>query len=180
MTNSGTAFWRGRKRRVEIGTAARGGIFHFDFREEPVSAARNGFHKTRTLGGVAQGLANFADCFVESVVEIDEGVRRPKFLLKLLASDKLAGMREKHNQDLEGLFLQANAQAVLAQFPGTKIQLENPKMESPAKVKFFLHRAARPPSESECITRQSRDRFEMRRTYRKSFKREGLPGDPHS
>jgi hypothetical protein len=101
--------WHGMKQWVESGTPSSSGIVNFDLGEEAVSATRNGFHIAGTLGGVAEGLADFANCFIESVVEIDEGVRRPKFFLKLLASYDLAGMLEQHDQDLEGLFLQTNA-----------------------------------------------------------------------
>jgi len=40
---------------------------------------------------------------------------------------------------LEELFLKADSQAVLAQFTGAKIQLENPKTEPHVEVKVFLH-----------------------------------------
>jgi hypothetical protein len=74
------------------------------------------------------------------VVEIHEGVRGPEFFLKFLAGYDLAGMLQKHRQDLEWLFLKANSKAVLAQFAGAKIQLENPKAEPHAEVKVFLHK----------------------------------------
>jgi hypothetical protein len=40
---------------------------------------------------------------------------------------------------LQGLFLEANSQAVLAQFASAKIHFENPKAEPPAKLMVFPH-----------------------------------------
>jgi hypothetical protein len=39
-------------------------IGNFDVCEEAVTATSNRFHKAGTLGGVAQGLADFVYCFV--------------------------------------------------------------------------------------------------------------------
>jgi len=114
-------------------------IDNFNLREEAVTAPSNGFHKAGTLGGVAESLTDFADRFVEPVVEIHESVRGPEFFLKFLASYDLAGVLQQHRQELEGLFLKANSQVALAQFASAKIQLENPKSELPAEVKVFVH-----------------------------------------
>jgi hypothetical protein len=48
-------------------------------------------------------------------------------------------MVEQHHEDLERLFLQPNAQAVLAQFASAQVQFENPKPEMSANVMVFLH-----------------------------------------
>jgi hypothetical protein len=96
-------------------------IDNFNLREEAVTAPSNGFHKAGTLGGVAEGLTDFADRFVEPVVEIHESVRGPEFFLKFLASYDLAGVLQQHRQELEGLFLKANSQVALAQFTSAKI-----------------------------------------------------------
>jgi hypothetical protein len=126
---------------------------NLDIREEPVAAPSNGFHKAGTLGGVPEGLTDFTDRFVEPVVEIHKSVGGPEFFLKFLAGYDLAGVPNEHREDLEGLFLKANSEAMLAQFAGAKIQLENPKAEPHAKVKVFLHKEVM-PSETECITWQ--------------------------
>jgi hypothetical protein len=77
----------------------------FGLREEAVAAPSDGFHKAGTLGGVAEGLTEFIDGFVEPVVEIYKSIRRPKFLLKFFASYDLTGVLQQHRQHLEGLFL---------------------------------------------------------------------------
>jgi hypothetical protein len=93
------------KMSCEFLAANRNWIDNLNIREEAVAAPGNGFHKARALSGVAEGLTNLADRFVEPVVEINESVRGPELLLKLLASYELAGVLEQHRQDLEGLFL---------------------------------------------------------------------------
>jgi hypothetical protein len=65
---------------------------------------------------------------------------------------------EECRQDLEGLFLEANSQAVLAQFAGTKIQLENPKTEAPANLMVFLH-GKEISAKRECTTRKGNSRW---------------------
>ena len=123
----------------EFRAANWGCIGNFDLREEAVAATRNGFHEAGALGGVAKGLTDLVDRLVEPVIEIHESVCGPECFLDLLASDDLAGVLEQHRQDLEGLFLKTNSQAVLAQFASAKIQLENPKTEPPAKLRVFWH-----------------------------------------
>ena len=123
-----------------FGAANRGHVGRPYFRKEAVTATRNSFYKARTLCGVAESLADFADRFVEPVVEIHESVCGPQLFLKLLADYDLAGVLKQHRQNLKRLFLKANSQAVLAQFAGAKVQLENPKAEPRAEVKVFLHK----------------------------------------
>jgi hypothetical protein len=135
-----TSFCHGMRQSGKFRAANRGFLGNFDIREEAVAAPSNGFHKAGTLGGVSEGLTDFANRFVEPVVEIHKSVRGPEFFLKFLAGYDLAGMLHEHRQDLEWLFLKAKSKAVLAQFAGAKIQLENPKAEPHAEVKVFLHK----------------------------------------
>jgi hypothetical protein len=132
-------FCRGMRPSCEVRAANRNCIDNFNLREEAVAATGNGFHKAGTLGGVAEGLTDFADRFVEPVVEIHESVGGPEFLLKFLASYDLARVLEQHRQELDGLFLKPYSQAVLAQFAGAKIQFENPKTQPPANVMVLSH-----------------------------------------
>jgi hypothetical protein len=134
-----TRFWLGMRLGCKFRAANRGHFVRFYFRDEAVAATRNSFYKARTFGGVAKSLADFVDPFIEPVVEIDKGVLRPEFFPKFLASYDLAGVLKQHRQELEGLFLKANSQAVPAQFASAKIQLENAKPERPAKLMSFFH-----------------------------------------
>src|SRR5260370_26829873 len=102
-----TNFCHGMRQSGELRAANSSRIGNFDLRKEAVAATSNGFHKTGTLGGVAKGLTDFADRFVESVVEIHKGVRGPEFILKFFASYDLPALLNHHPQHLEGLFLKA-------------------------------------------------------------------------
>src|SRR5580704_16579640 len=59
----------------------RGRISNLDLREEAIAAPGNGFHKAGTFGGVAEGLSDFVDRFLEPVVQVHEGVCWPELLL---------------------------------------------------------------------------------------------------
>jgi hypothetical protein len=61
------------------------------------------------LRGVAEGLTDFVDRFVEPVIEIHERVGGPERFLNLLASYDLAGVLKQHRQDLKGLLLKPNS-----------------------------------------------------------------------
>jgi hypothetical protein len=74
------------------------------------------------------------------VVEIHEGVCGPQLLPKFLTCDDLAGVLEQHRQDLDGLLLKADSQALLGQFAGAKVQLEHAKAEPLANLTGFSHR----------------------------------------
>jgi|SRR5215470_8192557 len=118
----------------------RSRVVYLDLCEEAVTTASNGFDKAGTLSGVAEGLTDFVNSFVEAVVEIDESVCRPEFFLKFLARYYLPWVLKQHRQDLEGLFLKANSQSVFAQFACAKIEFENAKTESAPKLTVFRHR----------------------------------------
>jgi len=110
-----------------------------DLRKEAVAAPRNGFHKARTFRGISQGVTDFIYRFVEPVIEVHESVRRPQLFLQLFASYHLASSLQQHRQDLEGLFLQPDAQAMFAQFSSAKIHLKNSETESAVGLMVFLH-----------------------------------------
>jgi len=119
--------------------AATRGSCNFDLREEAVAATRNCFHKSRTLGGVAERITDFVDCFIDSVVEIHEGVYGPECFLKLLACYEVAVALKQHHQDFKWLFLKPDPQALLPQLARLEIQFEDSKSEWPARLTFFLH-----------------------------------------
>src|SRR5229473_2293059 len=97
-----TSLCRGMRLRCEFRAANRGCIGNFDLREEAVAATSNGFHKAGTVGGVAEGLTDFADRFVKTVVEIHESVRGPELFLEFLTSYDIAGVLKQQGQNLEG------------------------------------------------------------------------------
>jgi hypothetical protein len=93
----------------EFRAANRGCIGNFDLREEAVASTCNGFHKSGTLGGVAKGLTEFVNRFIEPVVEIHERVCWPEFFLKFLASYDFSRVLKQDRQDLQGLLLKPDS-----------------------------------------------------------------------
>src|ERR1700756_720910 len=106
---STTNFCRGMRLSYESRAVNRNCIDNFNLREETVAAPSNGFHKAGTLGGVAEGLTDFVDRFVDPVIEIHESVCRPECFLKFLAGYDLPEVLKQHRQDLEGLCLKPDS-----------------------------------------------------------------------
>lgn len=86
--------------------------------------ARDGFDKSRAFGRVAKGFAKAADGVVEAVFELAERVPRPEPLLQLLSGDNFPGMLEQSQQNLQRLFVEFDADALLAQLPRRRIHFE--------------------------------------------------------
>jgi hypothetical protein len=82
-------------------------------------------------------------------------------------------MLEQHRQDLEGLFLKANSQAVLAQLAGPKVQFEHPETNPPDNLMVFPHGRGPPSWRVYHQRRQSR----RGTASRKSFVESQLSGD---
>jgi hypothetical protein len=59
------------------------------------------------------------------MIEIDEGPLRPDFGLQFFTGHDLARSLQKCLKDEQGLFLQSDSDALLAQFAGAEIQLED-------------------------------------------------------
>src|ERR1700752_3929257 len=100
-----TSFCHGMRKSGEFRAASRSGIDNLDLGQEAVAATSNSFHKAGTLDGVAEGLTDFADCFVEAVVKVHESIRGPELFLEFLTSYDFAGVLKQQDQDLEGLLL---------------------------------------------------------------------------
>src|SRR5271155_4263827 len=132
-------FCRGKRWRRKFRVANRGCVRRFDLRKEAVAAPSNGFHKAWTLGRISERVTDFVYCLIQPVIEIHESVCGPELFLQLLARYHLAGTLQEHREELEGLFLQPDAQAMFAQFPSAKIHLENSKPESPVGLMVCLH-----------------------------------------
>ena len=77
---------------------------------------RNGFDKSRAFRRIAQGFAKPADRVIQTVFEFDESVPWPEPFLKFLPSDDLSGMFEEREQNLQRLFVEFDADALLTQF----------------------------------------------------------------
>jgi hypothetical protein len=98
-----------------------------DLTEKTITALRNRFDVTRGFGFVAQGFAQALHRIVDTLIEFDKGIGRPKALLKFLSGDELAGFFQKNQQHRKRLILKLNADAMLAQLPRAGVELEDPE-----------------------------------------------------
>ena len=73
--------------------------------DKAIATTRQSFHKPGRIGGIAQSFTEFVDRGAETMVEIDDGVGRPKALGDFLASDYLSWALQKNSQELERLAL---------------------------------------------------------------------------
>ena len=115
---------RGARRRNGLGTPYRiGNQLHR--RDEPVTTLGQRLDETRVFRGIAEGLAELVHRFVEAVIEIDPGVRRPEPLPQLLAQHDLTVSLEKHLQDSEGLVLESDLHATLAHLARAQVYVKH-------------------------------------------------------
>ena len=105
-----------------------------NFRDEAVAAAGQGFDVAGAGGGISEGLADLVDGGVEAMVEVDEGVGGPEFLLQFFAGDDFSGALEQQGEHLEGLTLQAKLDSALAQFACAEVEFEDSEAGYPAAI----------------------------------------------
>jgi len=115
------------------------GVHNCDLREKAIATPSHRFDKTRSLRGIAEGFSNLVDSFVQPLIEIDKRVSRPEFFLQFFPRYDLAAVFEQYRQDLKGLLLKPNLQAVLAQFARTEIHFKDPKPEALGRMFGSLH-----------------------------------------
>src|SRR5262249_39948928 len=108
-----------------------------------VTALGESFNEARAVGGVAEGFSQLVDGLVQAVIEIDEGVGGPEFVAQLLAGNDFTGMFQKHDQDLEGLFLEPDLRAMLTQFTGPQIDLKRAKANALQPGRRAFHEVVR-------------------------------------
>jgi len=59
--------------------------------DEAISTAGQRFDVARAGRGISQGFAHFVDGRVQAVIEVDERIGGPEFLLQLFAGDDFSG-----------------------------------------------------------------------------------------
>ena|SRR5438046_2932573 len=94
-------------------------IAHFktiDRCDKAVSAACERLDKAWIGRRITQHFANLVHSSVQTVIEIDERIDRPKLLPQVITRNHAPGIFEQYGEDLERLFLQAELDAVLAKF----------------------------------------------------------------
>src|SRR5207247_3958121 len=89
-----------------------------DWRNKAIAALGYRLDEARVLGGIFEGLAQPVNRLVQAAIEIDKGVGAPQLLLQFLTGHRLSGSLEQHGQDLKGLILELDLEALLPQFAG--------------------------------------------------------------
>lgn len=93
----------------------------FDGGDETVATAGKGLDESRILRGVGKNFAKPHYRCIQTVIEIDESVARPKLTAQLLASHHFTRLFQKNRKNLERLFLKADPKAVFLEFTSSKI-----------------------------------------------------------
>jgi hypothetical protein len=103
-----------------------GGVFSQAFYGgyEAIAAAGEGFDEAGAGGGVVEGFADAVDGGVDAVFGVDPGAVGPEVVGDLVAGEELARTFEEQAEDLEGLGVEAQADALAAELAGGDVGLE--------------------------------------------------------
>ena len=89
-----------------------------------MAAAGQGFNKARIICRISQRLANLVDGRVDAVIEVDEGILGPEFLVQLFTGHDFSRILQQYGQHLKGLSPELDLQSVFAQFAGAEVDFE--------------------------------------------------------
>lgn len=98
--------------------------------DEAVATAGEGLDETGIAGGIAQGFADAIDGGVDAVVVIDEGSVGPKLVGDFVAGEDLAWAAEEHEEKLEGLGVEFDADAFAAEFAGGGVGFKSAELKA--------------------------------------------------
>ena len=73
------------------------------------------------------------------MIEFNERVARPQFVLDFLPGDEFSRSLQQQGQHAEGLILQPDLLPVLAQLSREKVRFEHPKANGPARFGICTH-----------------------------------------
>jgi hypothetical protein len=90
-------------------------------KDKSIAELGKGLDKARFSCRVIQNTAEFLDGGVQTVLEVDEGIRGPELLTKLFASNDIAGVVEQKGQNLEGLRTKLDLSPELIEFSGIEM-----------------------------------------------------------
>ena len=99
-------------------------IDYFYRADETVAFADDGFEEARFGGVVAEGGANFSDDVVDVLLGVDEEVGAPEAGDDVLTRNELVPAGDEENQQLHGLFFEADWAAALAKLVATEVEFE--------------------------------------------------------
>lgn len=92
---------------------------------EAVATAGEGFDEAGAGGCVAEGFAEAVDGGVDAVLGVDESAVGPKGAGDLVAGEQLAGVLEEQAEELEGLDVETDADALAAELAGGGVYVED-------------------------------------------------------
>src|SRR5215831_3645959 len=95
--------------------------------DHAVAEPGQGFDVSWPVGGIAQDRPQLFDRGVETVLEIDKGVGRPKLAAQLFATYGFAGMHQQDLQDPKRLGAQANPDSMFIEFARSWPQFVGPE-----------------------------------------------------
>jgi hypothetical protein len=98
----------------DLGRWAFGSADPLHRRDEAIAAAGQGLNKPRTAGCIFQRFADAVDSGVDAMFVVDEGAVGPEFARDLLARQQLAGPVYQHQEHLERLGIELDANALAA------------------------------------------------------------------
>ena len=97
-------------------------------RNEPVATARNRFDKPRSVGRVAERVAQPVDHRVQTVLEVDERVARPEPLPEFLPRNEVPRAFEQKGEGPQRLFLKTDPLACLAELARAQMRSNTPNV----------------------------------------------------
>ena len=91
---------------------------------EAISSSSKRLNEDGRFRRFAQRIAQPLDGGIQTVIEVDEGVRRPELAAQFLSGNHFSRPFKQRRQHLQRLFLELYLLSPLAQFPGVEIDLE--------------------------------------------------------
>ncbi len=92
----------------------KGDSFYWSY--EAIASAGQGLDESGIAGGVSEGFADAVDRGVYTVFVVDEGSVGPQLAGDLFSGEEFAWPLQEHEEDLEGLGVQLDADALTAEF----------------------------------------------------------------
>jgi hypothetical protein len=128
-------------RRFRHSRRRRLGRKQFDWRYKSIPSPGHSFNEPRTSCRIAQYFAELVHRRIQTMIEIDESVViRPDGTSKLVTADHFAGSFEENFQDPEGLIVEFNPDAGLAQITGMAVEFENSETDRTRRLTRTFHR----------------------------------------
>jgi hypothetical protein len=108
-------------------------------RHKAIATPGKGFNEAGILGRITDSFAEALDGVVQPGFEVDERVGRPEALPEFLSRYDLTGIFQQDLENLEGLFLELEPDAPLAQLSRAQVCLERTKAYPPRHRAHALH-----------------------------------------